>query len=62
VGEKVEFCDVRGVTHFYTVTQTQELDKYELDELTSGDHDLTLFTCTGGGKRRFVVRCAEVTA
>ena len=57
VGDAVEFRDVTGTVHRYQVTQTEVLQPTELDRLTAPGHDLTLFTCTNGGRSRFVVRC-----
>lgn len=59
-GDKVEFQDVNGIVHSYTVAATQILKKTELDKLTRTDHALTIFTCTTGGQSRFVVRCDRV--
>lgn len=59
VGESVEFTDVEGVVHHYTVAATEILEKTELERLTTSGHALTLFTCTNGGYSRFVVRCDE---
>lgn len=56
-GDAVEFCDVNGKTYSYSVAKTEILQKTELERLTTTEHDLTLFTCTNGGYRRFVVRC-----
>lgn len=56
-GDRVEFQDVNGTIHPYTVSATQVLTPTELDALTGTDHALTLFTCTTGGQSRFVVRC-----
>lgn len=59
-GDRVEFQDVSGAVHRYTVSATQVLKATQLDELTGTDHALTLFTCTTGGQSRFVVRCDPV--
>lgn len=60
VGDHVEFQDVSGTVHRYTVSGTQILKATQLDELTGTDHALTIFTCTTGGQSRFVVRCDPV--
>ena len=57
IGDIVEFCDVNGKIYTYKVTETEILQKTELERLTASDCDLTLFTCTNGGYSRFVVRC-----
>jgi len=57
VGEEVEFCDAQGTLYRYQVKKTEILKPAELDRLTGSEYDLTLFTCTGGGYKRHVVRC-----
>lgn len=57
VGAKVEFCDVRGTVHRFTVSETEVLKDTELDRLTSSAYPLTIFTCTRSGASRFVLRC-----
>ena len=59
VGDEVQFMDVNGELYKYSVTKVEILAKTELDRLTASDSDLTLFTCTYGGKKRVVVRCMK---
>lgn len=56
VGDTVEFEDVNGVVYRYVVAEILSLHKNE-GELLPSDYPLTLFTCTPGGQRRWVVRC-----
>ncbi|MBQ3557494.1 MAG: sortase [Oscillospiraceae bacterium] len=56
-GDRVEFLDVNGTSHAYVVAETEVLKPTQLDELSSSEHSLTIFTCTSGGQSRFVVRC-----
>lgn len=56
-GTAVEFEDVNGVIHNFTVDQTEILYKRHLDRLES-EHPLILVTCTSGGQNRLVVRCS----
>lgn len=56
-GDRVEVRGVDGAVTAYTVLGREILEKDQLDELTGGEGDLTLFTCTRGGERRVVVRC-----
>ena len=58
-GDEVQLLDVNGTLYVYNVTDRETLGKYELDRLTDTDSDLTLFTCTYGGKKRVVVRCEK---
>ena len=45
------------VNVLYTVVALDVLHPQAVDEMTAGDYDLTLFTCTFGGKSRVTVRC-----
>lgn len=57
LGDMVEFTDMDGVITRYEVVGKDVLDPAAVEEMTSGDFDLTLFTCTYGGKSRVTVRC-----
>lgn len=59
VGDTVSFTDVNGDAYIYEVAQTEVVDQYDLEALTRGDWDLTLFTCTYGGQSRVMVRCEK---
>lgn len=61
-GDEVNFTDVEGNVFRYTVAELETLGGNDLEELESGEWDLTLITCTLGGKSRMTVRCdlAEV--
>lgn len=56
-GDTVSFTDPNGTVYSYEVTGMEIKGKYELEDILSGDWDLTLFTCTYGGANRVVVRC-----
>ena len=57
IGDRVEFCDMDGVWHNFTVAEIQVLKATELDALTASDYPLTIFTCTRDGVSRLVLRC-----
>lgn len=59
-GDSVLFTDVDGVLTQYEVVGLDVLNHYAVEEMTSGDFDLTLFTCTYGGKSRVTVYCDRV--
>ncbi len=59
-GEEVSFTDADGNEFFYEVAEVEILEPYAIEEMKSGDWDLTLFTCTYGGKERVTVRCVSV--
>lgn len=44
----------------YIVDKIERLSPTELDKLTAGDYDLTLFTCTPTGLARATVRCNKI--
>ena len=56
-GDEVRFTDTEGNAFRYTVAELETLGKYDVEEMTSGDWALTLFTCTYGGQSRVTVRC-----
>lgn len=56
-GDAVIFTDVNGTAFGYTVTEVDILTPSDVKEMTAGDYDLTLFTCTYGGQSRVTVRC-----
>jgi len=58
-GDEVTFTDVDGNVFFYQVVEMETLSPYATEEMTVGDWDLTLFTCTIGGQRRVTVRCEQ---
>lgn len=58
-GETVVFADVHGVATEYTVVLVGILNPTDVDKMASGEYDLTLFTCTYGGKTRVTVRCRQ---
>ncbi len=58
--EEVSFTDADGNEFFYEVAEVEILEPYAIEEMKSGDWDLTLFTCTYGGKERVTVRCVSV--
>jgi sortase A len=59
-GESVIFTDADGNVFRYTVSDVEILNPVAIEEMTSGDWDLTLFTCTTGGQTRFALRCQRM--
>lgn len=59
-GDEVRFEDVNGKQFIYQVAETEVLQPTAIGEMTSGDWDLTLFTCTLSGQTRLTVRCTIV--
>lgn len=56
-GDLVSFTDMDGVSGCYAVVKTEILSPGEIEAMELGDWDLTLFTCTYGGRSRVTVRC-----
>lgn len=56
-GDKVYFRNAYGHITEYTVAVTDVLSQNAVEEMTAGDYDLTLFTCTYSGTSRVTVRC-----
>lgn len=57
VGDAVYFTDMDGIVSAYVVVGQDILDPTAIEEMTSGDFDLTLFTCTYGGQNRITIYC-----
>ena len=60
-GDSVIFTDMDGITTVYEVVAQDILMPTAVEEMTAGDFDLTLFTCTYGGKSRVTVYCDRAT-
>ena len=59
-GDIVTFTDMDGDTVEYAVVTVDILERTAVEEMIAGEYDLTLFTCTYGGKSRVTVRCNKV--
>ena len=56
-GDTVMFTDVDGNQFTYAVSLIEDLPGTAIEEMQAGEWDLTLFTCTLGGRSRITVRC-----
>ena len=56
-GEQVIFVDMDNVVSTYTVVSVEILPPTAVEEMTNGEYDLSLYTCTYGGQSRVTVRC-----
>lgn len=56
----VKFIHADGTVHNFVVKEISKLDGTDVSNMKSGEWDLTLFTCTKGGKQRVTVRCERV--
>ena len=57
LGDEILMRTVDGKVYRYTVAATEIVSPLAVADVTNGQWDLTLFTCTLGGQTRFVVRC-----
>lgn len=58
--DPVIFTDMDGSTWEYRVVVQEVLGAGAVEDVTAGEYDLTLFTCTYGGENRITVRCDRV--
>jgi sortase A len=56
-GDKVYLTDMNDTVYTYVVSEKEVLSPTAIEEMTAGNYDLSLFTCTYGGKSRITVRC-----
>lgn len=61
-GDAVTFTDMDGNVFSYEVMALETLAPTAVEEMTEGDWNLTLFTCTVGGTTRLAVRCEALDA
>ena len=57
LGASVMFTDMDGRVWNYEIVAIDVLEPVAVEEMTAGEYDLTLFTCTPGGSYRVTVRC-----
>lgn len=56
-GDDVVFTDAAGNVFKYKVAYLETLVPTAVEEMESGEWDLTVFTCTVGGQTRVTIRC-----
>ena len=60
-GAQVTFTDVKGRCFYYEVDAVEVLEPTAIQDMISEEWDLTLFTCTPGGRARVAVRCLKTS-
>ena len=61
LGSEIDFVDAEGKKYRYELSSVEILQPDELEALTTKDDwDLTLFTCTMGGRSRYTARCTRI--
>ncbi len=56
-GDPVIFTDMDGNRFIYEVLGMEVIADWDIERMEAGDWDLSLFTCTYGGKSRNTIRC-----
>lgn len=56
-GDSVYFVDMDGSAIEYSVVAIDILAATDIEEMTAGDYDLSLFTCDYSGQNRITLRC-----
>ncbi len=56
-GDRVSFVDMDGIQTDYEVVLVDTVAANDVEKVAAGGADLTLFTCTYGGKQRVAVYC-----
>lgn len=59
-GDKISFTDMSAAVTDYQVEAVDILSPAAVEEMTNGEYDLTLFTCTYGAQSRVAIRCMKV--
>ena len=59
VGDMIILTDMEGNRFEYLVEDVEVMPGTAIEQMEQGDWDLTLFTCTLGGRSRFAVRCHQ---
>ncbi len=60
-GTKVYFTDAAGLTYSYVISSIEQLGGYDSEKMKeNGNWDMTLFTCTYGGRQRVTVRLTRI--
>ncbi|MBQ3531974.1 MAG: sortase [Oscillospiraceae bacterium] len=60
-GAPITFTDMDGETYRYEIVSMEVLPEGAVEEMTAGDFDFTLFTCTYSGESRIAVRCDKIS-
>ena len=61
-GDLITYTNANQTAYSYTVSGIQVLDDTEVEEMTSSNFPLTLFTCDYSGQERVTIRCDKVTS
>ena len=59
VGDEILFTNTAGIVRHYLVGEVEIVGPSAVDYMINSDWELSLYTCTYGGKQRLTIRCAE---
>jgi len=60
IGTEVVFQDIENAKYQYEVVEINLIEGTDVEEMVAGEWDLTMFTCTLDGQKRYTVRCERV--
>lgn len=60
IGEEISFRDVDGHIFQYQVDDIETIPGTAVEDMHAGEWNMTLFTCTYGGKSRVTIRCRKL--
>ena len=60
IGTQLKFTDAEGNDFYYAVTSIETIGPNDVQAMTTGDWDLTLFTCNTSGQTRCAIRCERL--
>lgn len=60
IEDKIVFTDMAGNSFYYRPVTLEVLAPTDIEKMTDGENDLTLFTCTIGGQKRVTIRCERI--
>ncbi|MCF2683176.1 sortase [Faecalicatena contorta] len=60
IGDEIRFTDAEGNIFNYLVEDLESIPGTAVEDMEAGEWDMTLFTCTYGGKSRVTIRCRRI--
>lgn len=60
IGDLVQFEDMNKNIFDFKVDKKEEINQFQVEEMDSGNWDLTLFTCNVSGEARTTIRCKKI--
>ena len=60
IGDEILFTNAAGIVYRYRVGEIEIVQPTAIDYMIHSDWELSLYTCTYGGKQRVTVRCEEI--